>query len=182
LIERFAAAAGLRFVPEATGDPDTFSPIDLLDYIYAVLHSPGYRTKYREFLKTDFPRVPYPKDATQFRALAALGAELRLWHLLQHPDMDQGGVTYQGQGDNMVDKPRFDNGRVSINASQYFDGVPEAAWNFYIGGYQPAQKWLKDRKGRALDHTGIRHYQRIAAALTATGNLMCRVDEVMGAA
>lgn len=179
LVERFAAITGLRFVPEASGDPATFAPVDLLDYIYAVLHGPSYRARYREFLKTDFPRMPYPENATQFCALAALGGELRLWHLLQHPDMDQGSVSYQGQGDNTVDKPRFDTGRVHINTSQYFDGVPESAWNFYIGGYQPAQKWLKDRKGRALDHTDIRHYRRIIAALTATENLMRRVDEVM---
>ncbi|MFH1493469.1 MAG: type ISP restriction/modification enzyme [Pseudomonadota bacterium] len=179
LVERFAAITGLRFVPEASGDPATFAPVDLLDYIYAVLHSPGYRTRYREFLKTDFPRVPYPENAAQFRNLAALGGELRLWHLLQHPDMDQGSVSYQGQGDNTVDKQRFDARRVSVNASQYFDGVPESAWNFHIGGYQPAQKWLKDRKGRALDHIDIRHYRRIIAALTATENLMRRVDEVM---
>lgn len=147
-----------------------------------MLHSPGYRARYREFLKTDFPRVPYPKDANQFRALAALGGQLRLWHLLQHPDMDKGGVTYQGQGNNTVDKPRFEAGRVHINASQYFDGVPEAAWNFHIGGYQPAQKWLKDRKGRTLNHTDIRHYLRIVAALSATEKLMRRVDEAMGAA
>jgi hypothetical protein len=177
LVERFAIATGLRFVPEATGDPDTLSPLDLLDYLYAVLHSPSYRNKYKDFLKTDFPRAPYPKDAAQFRALVALGGQLRLWHLLQHPDMDKGSVTYQGQGDNTVVKPHFDNGRVFIHASQYFDGVPEAAWHFHIGGYQPAQKWLKDRKGRALEHTDIRHYRRIIAALGATENLMRQVDE-----
>lgn len=182
LVERIAAATGLTFTPEASNEPDTFAPIDLLDYLYAVLHSPSYRNKYKGFLKTDFPRAPYPKNAAQFHALATLGGELRLWHLLQHPDMDKGSVTYQGQGDNTVDKPRFDAGCVYINTSQYFDGVPEAAWSFYIGGYQPAQKWLKDRKGRALDHLDIRHYRRIIAALAATEFLMRRVDEVLEAA
>lgn len=182
LLERFAAATGLTFTPEASGEVETFAPLDLLDYLYAVLHSPSYRTRYREFLKTDFPRVPYPENARQFRALAVLGGQLRLWHLLRHTDIDKGGVTYQGQGNNVVDKPRLETGRVHVNAGQYFDGVPEAAWNFHIGGYQPAQKWLKDRKGRALDHADIRHYLRIIAALSATEKLMRQVDEAMGAA
>lgn len=182
LLERVVAATSLKFEAEATSKShDTFTPSDLLDYIYAVLHSPSYREKYREFLKTDFPRVPYPSGATSFRRLAALGAELRLWHLLKHRDKDKGSVIYQGQGDNRVDKPHFEAGRVYINTHQYFDGVSEDVWSFYIGGYQPAQKWLKDRISRVLERADVQHYMRIVAALKATVGLMLEVDQVMAA-
>jgi predicted helicase len=142
-----------------------------------VLHSPSYRETYKEFLKIDFPRVPYPKDAAKFWQLVALGGELRLTHLLENAPPSN--VRYLIAGDNVVDKPRFEDGRVWINASQYFDGVPELAWNFYIGGYQPAQKWLKDRKGRVLSFEDVVHYQNIIAALVNTDRLMTDIDVLM---
>lgn len=156
----------------------TFAPIDILDYIYAVLHSPAYREKYKEFLKIDFPRVPYPKDANTFWQLVALGGELRQIHLLESPIVSKFITTYPVTGDNEVTKLKYENGKVFINDTQYFDGVPEVAWNFYIGGYQPAQKWLKDRKGRKLEFEDILHYQKIIVALTETDRLMKEVDEV----
>lgn len=156
----------------------TFAPIDILDYIYAVLHSPAYREKYKEFLKIDFPRVPYPKDANTFWQLVKLGGELRQLHLLESPVVSKFITSYPVTGDNEVTKPKYENGKVFINDTQYFDGVPEVAWNFYIGGYQPAQKWLKDRKGRKLEFEDILHYQKIIVALTETDRLMKEVDEV----
>ncbi|NOT14498.1 MAG: hypothetical protein HOP21_02740 [Methylotenera sp.] len=162
-----------------------FAPIDLLDYIYAVLHSPTYRETYKEFLKIDFPRVPYPKDAATFWQLVALGGELRQTHLLEdYPatHMNIGSqsiaINYPIGGSNVVDKPSFEAGKVYINATQYFENVPELAWSFYIGGYQPAQKWLKDRKGGALNHEDIVHYQKIIAALINTHRLMLEIDQV----
>lgn len=158
------------------GGKHYFTPLDLLDYIYAVLHSPSYRETYKEFLKIDFPRVPYPDNAATFWQLAALGSELRQFHLLEHPALAKPITTFPQDGDCVVEKPLFKDGKVHINATQYFDGVPEEAWNFYIGGYQPAQKWLKDRKTRTLNFEDVRHYQKIIVALMNTNRLMKEID------
>lgn len=175
----------LAFVPEenlvvdlAEGYDGTFAPIDLLDYIYAVLHSPKYRETYKEFLKIDFPRVPYPTDQKQFWDLVAIGKQIRELHLLESEKVNDFISTYPEDGSNIVEKPVFKDGKVYINKSQYFDNVPEVAWNFFIGGYQPAQKWLKDRKDRELSYEDIVHYNRMIVALTETESLMKEVDEV----
>nr|MBP9890101.1 hypothetical protein [Leptospiraceae bacterium] len=165
-------------------NPKSFSPIDLLDYIYAVLHSPTYRETYKEFLKIDFPRIPYP-SITTFWQLVKLGGELRQIHLLESDVVNTYITTYPVDGDNVVGKIRSveTHGRASllqiyINDKQYFANVPEVAWNFYIGGYQPAQKWLKDRKDRALGYEDILHYQKIIVALIETDRIMKEIDEV----
>jgi predicted helicase len=187
IVDQIAKGLGLAFVPEKDLSPSpspegkgNFAPIDILDYIYAVLHSPSYREKYKEFLKIDFPRVPYPADAEAFWKLVSLGGELRQIHLLESPKVEQYITRYPVGGDKMVGKIRFEaegeKGKVYINETQYFDGVPEVAWNFYIGGYQPAQKWLKDRKERTLDFEDILHYQKIIVALTETERIMREVD------
>ena len=156
----------------------TFAPIDLLDYIYGMLHSPNFRETFKEFLKIDFPRVPYPENADEFWAFAKLGSELRLYHLMEHKNIDNFITSYSIFGNNKVEKPTYNNGNVYINKEQYFSDVPEVAWNFYIGGYQPAQKWLKDRKGRTLSFEDIRHYQRIIVALTETDKIMKEIDKL----
>ncbi|WP_240531677.1 type ISP restriction/modification enzyme [Maribacter sp. 4G9] len=156
----------------------TFAPIDILDYIYAVLHSPSYREKYKEFLKIDFPRVPYPKDKNTFWQLVELGGEIRQIHLLESPKVDQYITQYPIDGDNVVGKPKYKDGKVYINDTQYFDNVPQTAWEFYIGGYQPAQKWLKDRKDRKLEFDDILHYQKIIVALSETDRLMKEIDKI----
>lgn len=223
IVDQIAKGIGLTFVPEkepfdsaqgvrggevcyaesevlSPAYRQTFAPIDLLDYIYAVLHSPSYRETYKEFLKIDFPRVPYPTDAEEFWRLVALGGELRSLHLMESPSLNDYITEYPVGGDNEVDRPKFepssraersdpDNetaseksdaaiGRVYINSDQYFDKVPELAWNFYIGGYQPAQKWLKDRKGRQLDFQDFLHYQKIIKALVETDRVMKEIDGV----
>ena len=178
IVGQIAEGLGLTFTAEKEAAEGTFAPIDLLDYIYAVLHSPRYRETYKEFLKIDFPRVPYPKDAATFWQLVALGGELRQIHLLESPAVEQYITQYPVGGNNAVDKPTYQNGRVYINAEQYFDSVPEVAWSFYIGGYQPAQKWLKDRKGRQLAFEDILHYQKIIVALTKTDRLMKEIDRI----
>jgi predicted helicase len=170
-----------------------FAPIDILDYIYAVLHSPSYREKYKEFLKIDFPRVPFPKDAETFWKLVALGKEIREIHLLESAKVSEYITQYPIDGDNIVGKIRYEplrpadtsplkgeelKGKVWINETQYFENVPETAWNFYIGGYQPAQKWLKDRKERTLDYEDIFHYQKIIVALAETDRLMKEIDAI----
>jgi len=165
---------------------NTFAPIDILDYIYAVLHSPTYREKYKEFLKIDFPRVPYPKDKETFWQLVKLGGEIRQIHLLESPIVEKYITQYPIGGNNEVSKPRFTPsplgragvGSVYINESQYFDNAPEVAWNFFIGGYQPAQKWLKDRKERTLEFDDILHYQKIIVALSETDRIMKEIDKI----
>lgn len=157
--------------------PD-LNPENLFDYIYAVLHSPTYRTRYAEFLKSDFPRIPYPNNVDTFHALSKKGAAIRALHLLECDCLNNTGVEYPINGDNEVIKPRFESGKVFINDEQYFDGVSQTAWEFYIGGYQPAQKWLKDRKGRKLSVDDIKHYRKVIKALSETDRLMKEIDEI----
>ena len=134
---------------------------------------------YKEFLKIDFPRVPYPKDKKQFASLAALGKELRELHLLESPKVRKFITSYSENGSDVVEKIAYRDGKVYINAAQYFGGVPEVVWNFYIGGYQPAQKWLKDRKGRALANGDIEHYQKMIVALVETDRIMKEIDNTL---
>ncbi|MDD9818800.1 MAG: N-6 DNA methylase [Gammaproteobacteria bacterium] len=178
IIKTIADKLGLRFTPEKTDAAGTFAPLDLLDYIYAVLHSPAYRKKFREFLKIDFPRVPYPRDKKQFRALARLGAELRTLHLMESAKLDKLITTYPQTGDNTITAIKFEAGKVWINKTQHFAQVPKAAWDFHIGGYQPAQKYLKDRKNRSLTPDEIRHYQKIIVALAETAKVMQKIDKL----
>jgi len=154
------------------------SPEDIFDYIYAVLHSPEYRQKYKEFLKIDFPCVQYPKDKDGFKKLVQLGSELRALHLLESPKVNKFITTYPIAGSDTVEKkPEYKDRKVYINDEQYFGNVPEVAWNFWVGGYQPAQKWLKDRKGRELTNEDIEHYQKIIVVLVETDVLMKKIDE-----
>jgi predicted helicase len=190
IIKQIADGLGINFEPEKTSKPNnenrttkiehqnSFAPIDVLDYIYAVLHSPNYREKYKEFLKIDFPRVPYPKDVSTFWQLVKLGGEIRQIHLLESDVVEEYITEYPESGDDVVEKIKYENERVYINETQYFDNVPSTAWNFYIGGYQPAQKWLKDRKGRILSYEDMNHYQKIIVALTETARLMGEIDLV----
>ena len=177
MVAKVAEGLGLKFTSEKEENEGTFAPIDILDYIYAVLHSPTYREKYKEFLKIDFPRVPYPKIEV-FWQLVKLGGELRQIHLLESEIVEKPITRYPVNGDNVVSKPKFENGNVFINDTQFFANVPEVAWNFYIGGYQPAQKWLKDRKERELEYEDIEHYQKIIVALTETDRIMKEIDGI----
>ena len=195
IVADIAKAINLTFTAEKTDVAGTFAPIDILDYIYAVLHSPTYRETYKEFLKIDFPRVPYPSDVETFWQLVALGGELRQIHLLKSPQLKAQiktlNLAYPKQGDNSVTRKMTTAsigfelnegsetiGKVWINDEQYFDNVPLIAWEFYIGGYQPAQKWLKDRRERSLDHNDVAHYMNIIAALSLTDSLMQQIDAI----
>ena len=244
IVNEISNKLGIPFVAEKPikqnlQTTSSFAPIDLLDYIYAVLHSPNYREKYKEFLKIDFPRVPYPHQVgtgrdlsvqgipsikeiqslegmqsikeiqsleeisslqemqNKFWELVKLGGELRQIHLLESPIVEQYITQYPEDGDNIVRKPSFVikkpevtptddetasslavTGNVYINETQYFANVPEVAWNFYIGGYQPCQKWLKDRKDRELSYEDILHYQKIVVALSETDRIMKDIDVI----
>jgi type I restriction-modification system DNA methylase subunit len=162
---------------EAHGRPDE---VAIFDYIYGVLHCPAYRETYREFLKIDFPRVPYPPSPDVFWDVSAKGAELRRLHLMEDAAIGAAPFKFDGEGDSIVGKVEFkpvgEIGRVCINDTQYFDDVPQIAWSFYIGGYQPAQKWLKDRKGRELKWEDIRHYQKIIKILSETDRIMKTIE------
>ena len=151
------------------GVPDE---VTIFDYIYGVLHCPAYRETYAEFLKIDFPRIPWPTSPDEFWDVSTKGTELRKLHLMDLSAIGQTPFPFTGAGDNLVDKPRFADGRVWINKTQYFDNAPEVSWGFYIGGYQPAQKWLKDRKGRKLSFDDANHYQRILKILSETDRIM----------
>lgn len=178
IVKQLADKLGLTFTNDKETTKDTFAPVDILDYIYAVLHSPTYREKYKEFLKIDFPRVPYPKDKKTFWQLVNLGSQIRQIHLLESPTVEKYITQYPIDGDNIVTKPKYQDGKVYINDTQYFNNVPQTAWEFYIGGYQPAQKWLKDRKNRKLEFDDILHYQKIIVALTETDRLMKELNKI----
>ena len=150
--------------------------ITIFDYIYGVLHCPAYR----EFLKIDFPRVPYPPSPEVFWDVSAKGTMLRKLHLMDDAAVGLAPYRFTGDGDSVVTKLKYEGGRVSINDAQGFDNVPEIAWHFYIGGYQPAQKWLKDRKGRALSFDDIKHYQKIIKILSETDRIMKTIEMPLG--
>ena len=178
IVDAIAKGLQLKFTAEKSDQTNTFAPIDLLDYIYAVLHSPTYRETYKEFLKIDFPRVPYPIHAKQFWKLVELGGELRQLHLLEGAVFNELITSYPENGNNLVEKTRYDDGKVYINVTQYFAYVPQVAWEFYVGGYQPAQKWLRDRKGHTLGFEEILHYQKIIKSLVETERLMQLIDQI----
>lgn len=189
IVNQIAQTLKLTFSFEKSKPRNEFAPIDILDYIYSVLYSPTYRETYREFLKIDFPCIPYPTDAKIFWKLVELGSELRKVHLLESPQVEQYITSYPHAGDNIVarkivkkDFEVIDTekglGRIWINDEQYFDNVPVKAWEFYIGGYQPAQKWLKDRYRRTLEFENILHYQKIIVALSETGKIMEEIDTI----
>ena len=189
----------LEFIDDGRGDLESsFGPEDVFHYIYAVLHSPSYRERYAQFLRADFPRIPPPDGLDRFRALAALGRELTAVHLLESPALDASKVGFPIAGENLVAQgyPKYvgpgerpphgreplQAGRVYINGGgrlargQYFEGIEPEVWEFRIGGYQPLDKWLKDRKGRWLGYDDQMHYIRMAAALRETIRLMAAID------
>lgn len=185
LFARIREAAGLTGPMQAPDGSDAFrkatgearpDEVQVFDYIYGVLHCPAYRATYAEFLKIDFPRVPFPPSPDAFRKVSQQGEALRRLHLMEDAAIGEAPYPFHGDGESMVEKPSYGGGRVWINASQYFDNVPAVAWDFPIGGYQPAQKWLKDRKGRALSWDDIRHYQKIIKILSETDRIMREIE------
>jgi predicted helicase len=178
-IKEMKVFLGLSFATSGTGDlQKTFGPEDVFHYIYAILHCPSYRSRYAQFLKSDFPRVPLTCDVNLFRTLCGLGRELATLHLLESTTRPATG--YPKPGSDTVDRgfPMYDaaSGLVRINADQHFSGVPQAVWDFQVGGYQVAEKWLKDRRGRKLEFSDIETYQKIIHALSETIRIMGMID------
>lgn len=205
-ILRIAKNTGLAFIPEKApagnvcyiNNPEvrndfktSFNTTDVQNYFYAVLHTAGYRKTHGNFLKIDFSRIPLPTDVEKFWHLVELGGQLRQILLLESPKVNEFNTTFPVKGNNIVTRKMTTKsigweptntekttGRVWINDKQYFEGVPLVAWEFYIGNYQPAQKWLKDRHRRTLNSEDIQHYQKIIVALTDAQRLMSEIDKV----
>ncbi len=161
------------------GEPDE---VAVFDYIYGVLHCPAYRETFAEFLKIDFPRIPWPASPQVFWEVSDKGGQLRRLHLMEPAAVGPANFHFTGDGNYTVDKVEFRAGAVWINETQRFENAPEISWDFYIGGYQPAQKWLKDRTGRALDYEDVQHYQRILKILAETDRIMKTIEMPLGAA
>jgi predicted helicase len=185
-IEDFAAKLKMPFIPDGKGDrKNNFGPEDIFSYMYSVFHSPTYRSRYAEFLKIDFPRLPLISNPELFRNLCSLGDELVALHLMEKQRTKI--TSYPVAGDSTVETVRYaepqgdTKGRVWINATQYFGGVPKYVWEFHVGGYQVCAKWLKDRKGRKLTYDDLTHYQQIVSALAETIKLMEQIDATITA-
>ena len=181
VLHELSGIIGLRFVPDGWGNETlTYGPDSFFGYIYATLHSPSYRARYQAFLKTDFPRVPKPGSRRFFWELAHLGRDLVEWHTLDEAKTagvslaDLGAAVEIGRA-----YPQWREGRVYLNAEVCLEGVSEEVWNHRIGGYQVARRWLRDRRGRALDKVEIAHYQWTLAALEQTRELMAAIDRVV---
>jgi len=179
-LTKLATALGIA-TNRSNGLPVGLTPEDILHYAYAVFHSPTYRSRYAEFLKIDFPRLPLTGNLDMFCSLAKLGVELVALHLLESPKLDNPLTTYTGPANPEVEKVSYSRDTVWIDKAQTrgFRGVSDVVWSFHIGGYQVCEKWLKDRKGRTLSTDDIAHYNKIVAALSETVRLMKEIDEVI---
>ena len=169
---------------------------DIFYYIYSVFYSPLYRVRYEDFLKTHFPRFPFPGDPGLFRDLVSLGRELTSLHLMESPRLDDFITTFAGQNIIEVGRVGWSDDTVWLDANKTrareghratepgtigFHSVPEEVWDFHIGGYQVCHKWLKDRKGRTLTEDDLAHYQKIVVALNETIRIMGEIDDVIEA-
>lgn len=155
------------------------TPEEILYYIYAVLYSNTYREKYAEFLKIDFPRLPFTSNYKLFKQLAKMGNQLVDLHLMKSEHLNKPVAKYQGDGDNdKIEKINYSEKeqRLYINKAKYFSNITSELWNYQIGGYQVLQKYLKDRKGRAMDDS--RYYCRIVTAIAKTIALQEKIDEI----
>ncbi|MGB1286450.1 MAG: type ISP restriction/modification enzyme, partial [Aggregatilineales bacterium] len=194
-VDDFAAKIGLDFVTEGIGDLEkNFGPEAIFYYAYAMFHSPTYRSRYAEFLKIDFPRLPLTSDIKLFKTLMGYGETLVQYHLLKHqslkgrfglsviafdnlPEKEENRVVHSSKSKRRHDA---ETQRMYINKTQYFGGITAEDYEFYVGGYQVLDKWLKDRKNRALSDEDVQHYKRIVLALRATRELMVQIDEAIG--
>jgi predicted helicase len=191
----FLAELGARLCRDLDGEtglPSEMDPEDVFGYLYAILHSRSYRTRYSQYLEVDFPRIPLPGGSALFSALASLGRSLVSLHLLEAVDLDSQGATMRGSSSQVVEKVSYSEETVWIDSAKTrgFKGVPEEVWNFHIGGYQVCEKWLKDRQakggknprpGRVLTDEDIEHYQKIVVALSETIRIQAEIDEVIEA-
>jgi hypothetical protein len=195
-LRRLEARLGLAYAETLPATRSTFTPEDILNYTYAVLNCPAFRRRYAEFLKADFPRVPFTSDLDAFRGLAELGGQLLSAHL-RPATSTRSTVTlsYPVPGNNEVARghPKFlDEGdpepltgstlagpRIYINSQQFFEGAPREVWEFEVGSYQVCDKWLRDRQLRELSYEDLDLYQVIVGALSSTIRLMDEIDHIV---
>ncbi|MFH1196066.1 MAG: type ISP restriction/modification enzyme [bacterium] len=154
-----------------------FCPEDIFYYIYAVLYSNLYRTKFIDFLRIDFPRIPFTKDFKLFIKLAKIGQRLAELHLLKSNELIKTKTKFPIVSSNKVEKPKFENDTVWINSEQYFTKISEEVWHFQVGGYHVCDKWLKDRKGRLLTKEEIDIYCKIVTSLSLTIEIQKEIDK-----
>jgi predicted helicase len=154
------------------------TPEEIFCYIYAVLYSEIYRVKYAEFLKIDFPKVPFTMDYKLFRNMSEYGNRLVDLHLLKSAELDSPAARFQGKGDNKVEKVKYWEGKVYINNEQYFEGISPEVWHYQIGSYQVCDKWLKGRKGQRLSLDDIKHYCKVVTALGKTIEIQKEIDNL----
>jgi predicted helicase len=171
----------LRKLEIALNEKSHLPPEKVLSFIYAILYSHGYRKRYMDFLKVDFPRIPLPQKMSLFEALAKAGAELIALHLLESSKIEKAVSVFSGGYGSVIEKASYSNNTVWVNKSQTigFKGVDEKVWNFHIGGYQVCEKWLKDRKDRKLTKDDVEHYHKIIVAISGTIRLMDEIDKVI---
>ena len=155
----------LAKLSEAVGEP--VKGEEVFDYVYGVLHDKEYREKYFEFLKIEYPRIPYPQDKAEYQRYVAIGERLRRLHLMDETLNLPLITTFDVTGSNLVEKVEYDNGKVWINDTQYFNNVPTSVWDHVVGAYQPARLWLQKRKGRTLDYDDVNWYLRVCATIYA---------------
>jgi len=184
IVQGWAKRMGCEFEStSSTGAAGSLTALDVAEYVYAIVYSPTYRERYAAFLDVDYPRIPLCSDIQLFRALAELGAELMSLHL-ERADLDL-LVTFPKAGNGIVETVRFESptdqhaGKLWINDTQYFDGVSQETWKFHVGGYQPCEKWLKDRRGMKLSYEDIAHYQYIVAVIDHTRKVMQLIDDAV---
>ena len=177
--EQLSKALGISTTVEDL--PAGLTPEDIFQYAYAAFHSPGYRCRYAEFLKIDFPRLPLTGNLELFWTLARLGGELTALHLLESPKLSKNITEFIGGLNPEVEKISWSRNTVWTDKAQTtgFQGVREDVWNFHVGGYLVCEKWLKDRKGRKLTKGDIEHYQKIVVVLSETIRLMAEIDKVI---
>lgn len=171
----------VRFVSDGKGNGDTtIGPEDIFHYIYAILHAPEYRQRYADQLKIDFPHIPLTTNQVLFQKLVSLGEQLVKTNLLQSENTSF-LPGFPEEGNSQVEEVRWSevDQRVWINSTQYFAPVRREVWEFHIGGYQPAEKWLTDRKSRILPFDEIQHYRRICGALDKTVKIMEDIDNTI---
>ena len=181
-VNEWAAITQTRFVSVGQGNLETTTgPEDVFFWLYGLFHSPEYRRRYRAALAQRFPIVLLCSNKQLLRKVAQLGCELVALHVLESPRLNEHITTYVGEGRPEVEKISHNRDNVWLNKAQTcgFRGVPEAVWNFYLGGYPVCEKWLKDRKGRILSKEDIEHYHKIVVALSETIRLMKKIDGVI---
>ncbi|EAK5900791.1 DNA methyltransferase [Campylobacter jejuni] len=160
---------------------EKFSPEDILGYIYAVLFHKIYREKYLDFLKIDFPKIPFTKDKNTFKNLSKLGLKLVNLHLLKNDELDfnVGEALFKDiKNKNFkIQKIKYnkDVKELFINESLYFNKVSPEIYEFKIGGYAVLDKYLKSHKEEDIDH---KHFTLIIQTLDETLKIQDEISKI----